>query len=334
MTLSDRWHRLWRFEYWPFWAFYMPVWFAWPLLAIRGRSLVFFTASNPFIPLGGCLEESKSAILSQLPQDYLPQWQLVSRLEDCDALHFSWPLVAKPDVGERGDHVAIVRDLNELKNYARNLKRPFIVQEYLASNCEAGVMVVRLPDTNQVLVTSIVTKGFLQVTGDGKNTVETLALALPRARFQWPRLKALGVDGTRIPKRDEVVLLEPIGNHKRGTTFIGGQHLRNAAVQATVEKIVSDIPGFYFGRFDLKAPSLEAFTRGEGWKIMELNGAFSEPGHIYDPQEKLWRAWRDLVYHWWMLAVVSGQNIRRGRGAGGFWEFMRVWKAYRHRDLA
>jgi hypothetical protein len=334
MTLSDRWHRLWRFEYWPFWAFYLPVWFAWPFMAIRGRSLVFFTASNPFIPLGGCLEESKSEILRQLPKAYLPDWKLVSTVADCDALNFSWPLVAKPDVGERGDNVAIVRDLSALKDYAHKLKRPFIVQEYLSSNCEAGVMVVRLPDTNQVIVTSIVTKGYLQVTGDGKQTIAALIEALPRARFQWLRLKSLGLDDKRVPANGEIVLLEPIGNHKRGTTFIGGQHLRNAAVQATVEKIVADVPGFYFGRFDLKAPSLEAFARGEGWKIMELNGAFSEPGHIYDPHEKLWRAWRDLVYHWWMLAVVSGQNIRRGKNAGGFWEFMRVWKAYRHRDLA
>jgi hypothetical protein len=334
MTLSDRWHRLWRFEYWPFWAFYMPVWFAWPFLAIRGRSLVFFTASNPFIPLGGCLEESKSEILRQLPKAYLPDWKLIASPTDCDSLTFSWPLVAKPDVGERGDNVTIVRDLSALKDYARKLRRPFIVQEFLASPFEAGVMVVRLPDTNRVIVTSIVTKGFLQVTGDGQRDIAALVGALPRARFQWERLRSLGLDGARVPSHGEIVLLEPIGNHKRGTTFIGGQHLRTPAVQATVEKIVAEIPGFYFGRFDLKAPSLEAFVRGEGWKIMELNGAFSEPGHVYDPREKLWRAWRDLVYHWWLLAVVSGQNNRRGQHAGGFREFMRVWKAYRHRDLA
>lgn len=295
---------------------------------------MFFTASNPFIPLGGCLEESKSEILRQLPKAYLPDWKLLSSATECESLTFSWPLVAKPDVGERGDNVAIVRDLSELKDYATKLKRPFIVQEFLSSPCEAGVMVVRLPDTNEVIVTSIVTKGFLQVTGDGKHTIAALIEALPRARFQWQRLKSLGLDDKRVPTNGEIVLLEPIGNHKRGTTFIGGQHLRNAAVQAVVEKIVAAVPGFYFGRFDLKAPSLEAFARGEGWKIMELNGAFSEPGHIYDPDEKLWRAWRDLVYHWWMLAVVSGQNIRRRQHAGGFWDFMRVWRAYRHRDLA
>jgi hypothetical protein len=332
MTLSDRWHRLWRFEYWPFWAFYFPVWIAWPFLAIRGRSLVFFTASNPFIPLGGCLEESKSAILAHLPQDFLPRWKLISCTTDCEALEFSWPLIAKPDVGERGDNVEIVQDRERLKSYAKNLGRAFIVQEFLPSPFEAGVMVVRLPETHEVRVTSIVTKGFLQVIGDGTRSLGALVAALPRARFQWQRLKAQGLDGSRVPARGEVVLLEPIGNHKRGTTFYSGQHLRTPEVQRTVEKIVAEIPGFYFGRFDLKAPDQQAFLEGVGWKIMELNGAFSEPGHIYDPREKLWRAWRDLVHHWWMLAVVSGQNIRRKRGTGSFWEFMRVWKAYRRRD--
>lgn len=332
MTLTDRWHRLWRFEYWPFWAFYLPVWLLWPLYSLKGRSLVFFTASNPFIPLGGCIEESKSAILKQLPADYLPRWQLVRSDADCGTLNFSWPLVAKPDVGERGDNVAIVHSPEELVRYARTLRRPFIVQEFLPSRFEAGVMVVRLPETGKVQITSIVTKDFLQVQGDGVSSIASLAQRLPRARFQWQRLQESGVDGTRVPAAGESVLLEPIGNHKRGTKFVSGQHLRLPAVQATVEKIVAQIPGFYFGRFDLKAPDLEAFSRGEGWKIMELNGAFSEPGHVYDPHEKLWRAWRDLTHHWWLLAVVSGQNIRRGQSAGGVSVFLKTWMAYRRRE--
>ena len=45
---------------------------------------------------------------------------------------------------------------------------------------------------------------------------------------------------------------------------------------------------------------------------MELNGVSSEPGHIYDPKNTLWSAYRDLARHWKIIADISIQQQRRG----------------------
>ena len=56
--------RVWRWEFWPMWLFYLPVavWTAW--LAIRHRGYRTITAANPGMPDGGVVGESKFAILS------------------------------------------------------------------------------------------------------------------------------------------------------------------------------------------------------------------------------------------------------------------------------
>lgn len=45
---------------------------------------------------------------------------------------------------------------------------------------------------------------------------------------------------------------------------------------------------------------------------MELNGASSEPGHIYDPSLTLSEAYKDLLYHWKRLADISKGNMELG----------------------
>lgn len=330
MKLRERWHRIRHFEYWPFWFFYLPVFAIWPWLALRSRSLVFFTNVNPFIPLGGSIEESKSQILALLPQEDVPEW---SKVDPSGVLPTPkhWPVVAKPDVGERGDHVEILENESQLRTYARRLARAFIVQTYVSDPFEAGVMVIRDPITGKVDVTSIVTKGFLTITGDGESTLAQLVRRLPRASFQWDRLRTHLGDEQRVLRRGEALVLEKIGNHCRGTTFIDGNHLWTLEVQAKIESMVGQIQGFYFGRFDLKAPSERDFSRGAGWRILELNGAFSEPGHIYDPGNSLISAWRDLVRHWVRLSDVSRALRSKGIRPSSFREFAGAWLAYRRR---
>ncbi|MBY0517325.1 MAG: hypothetical protein K2P81_10475 [Bacteriovoracaceae bacterium] len=241
----------------------------------------------------------------------------------------SYPLVAKPDVGERGDFIKIIHSPEELLLYAKKLKRPYLVQEFITDSFEAGVMVIKDPQSQLTRVTSVVTKGFLSVRGDGKASLEELVSKIPRARFQWNRLIELGWDPKKIPQANEEIILEKIGNHKRGTTFLNGNHLITNEVLETAKKIASQTPGFFFGRFDLKAPSEKEFKMGRGWKIMELNGAFSEPGHIYDPKNNLLSAWRDLVIHWLDLADISSKSPQK---PSSFMSFVRVWLQYRQRS--
>lgn len=297
--------------------------------------MLFFTAANPCIPQGGCFGESKNAILNMIPEKFLPKTYFIdsslnqNRFQDWLSSHkLSFPLVAKPDVGERGDNIRILKNYDEVVHYKSELGRPFLLQEFLDTSFEAGVMVIRDPDSDNVTVTSVVSKVFLNVTGDGKSTLEELVMMQPRARFQWKRLSP-GLNAKMIPAAGERIILEKIGNHKRGTTFINSNHLITSEVQKVFSDIVKSIDGFYIGRFDLKTPDEKSFSKGAGIKIMELNGAFSEPGHIYDPAGKLVYAWKDLVVNWWALASISGANQARGHRATSFINFARLYFDYK-----
>ena len=72
------------------------------------------------------------------------------------------------------------------------------------------------------------------------------------------------------------------------------------------------IEGFNFGRFDLRVSSLDNLYKGKDIKIMEVNGANSEPAHIYDPEMKLFTAYKAVFQHWNNLYEVSIQNAKKG----------------------
>jgi hypothetical protein len=69
--------------------------------------------------------------------------------------------------------------------------------------------------------------------------------------------------------------------------------------------------GFYFGRFDVRAASAEAFSRGE-FTVIELNGVTSEPTHIYDPHVTLIDAYRALFEQWSLAFEIGAANARAG----------------------
>ena len=89
-------------------------------------------------------------------------------------------------------------------------------------------------------------------------------------------------------------------------------YLINEKLNEVFDKICIPINGFYYGRFDLKVKGIEDLYRGENIRIMELNGASSEPGHIYDPSLTLFKAYKDLLSHWKRLADISKGNMKLG----------------------
>jgi hypothetical protein len=115
-----------EWEFWPPWAVYLPLlpWIAW--LALRHRGLTVFTAANPGIEAGGFIGESKSAILDALAAETVAAYRKIEatrpaaeRLEAAqrflDEHSLQLPAVIKPDVGERGRGVAIVRNEAQLR---------------------------------------------------------------------------------------------------------------------------------------------------------------------------------------------------------------------------
>ena len=63
----------------------------------------------------------------------------------------------------------------------------------------------------------------------------------------------------------------------------------------------------------MKCQSLEALKEGRDFKIIELNGAFSEPTHIYDAsRSSYWKAVITIVRHWRLVRRIAMANHERG----------------------
>jgi hypothetical protein len=72
------------------------------------------------------------------------------------------------------------------------------------------------------------------------------------------------------------------------------------------------IPGFYFGRLDVMYNTIEELEQGKNFSIVELNGAASEPTHIYDPKHSLLFAWKELARHITFMYEISVLNNKKG----------------------
>ena len=80
---------------------------------------------------------------------------------------------------------------------------------------------------------------------------------------------------------------------------------------AVFDRLVKHMEGFYIGRFDVRTASLENLLKGE-FRVIEVNGANSEPAHIYDPKHTIWFAWKELFNHWTRLFEISVANHLNG----------------------
>jgi hypothetical protein len=224
-----------------------------------------------------------------------------------------FPFIVKPNVGERGTEVEKIESWLQLESYLAKTKSDLIIQEFVGYDIELGVLYFRFPNTSETGITSVVTKEFLSVTGDGESSIQELLEQNDRARFQIESLsKKLGCEMGSILTFGETRNLEPIGNHCKGTKFLSGMDLLNAQLVTVFDDIAKGIDGFYFGRFDLKVRTVEDLYKGETIKILELNGVTSEPGHIYDPSFSLRKAYSEIAKSMKVMFRVSKANIDLG----------------------
>ena len=312
--------KLFNYEYWTWWVFFLPVVPYWAFLALRNRSLTYFTTVNPCIPDGGVFGESKMDILNQIDPKYLPTTLFVPLNEGFEAVlgklknsQMNFPIVAKPDVGGRGFRVERIDNEQELQAYLAAAIMPVILQEFVDYELELGVMYARLPGQPKGRVTSITQKEFLTVQGNGRSTIGELLQQNTRARMAMDELRErINGEWNLVVPRQETRLVQPIGNHCLGTKFLNANHLINSRLSQVFDDIAVPITGFYYGRFDLKVSNLADLYAGKNIKIMELNGATSEPGHIYDPAYRLWKAYRDVMQHMKIVANISAANQKLG----------------------
>ena len=333
-SMNYRFKKWTRWEYWPWWLANIPVYAYYLWFAIRSRHLFFFSNVNPSIPLGGAMGESKWDILQLLPQVLVPETVFVpagtgsgQALEWMKNAEMEFPVVVKPNVGERGFLIRIIQDEEALKKHLDDHKLDLLIQKMLTEPFEATVSYYLFPD-GRFGIGSMCVKEFLTVTGDGKHSIAQLMEDDLRAGLQLDRL--LKSDPgllQRVPDQGEQVLIEPVGNHARGTKFLNGLHLIDQRLIDVFQPICASIDGVYFARFDLKADSMDSLREGK-FSVMELNGVLGEPAHIYDPDYGARRAYRDLYRHWKTIFELHKALKKEGISPPGHREAFRMVRAY------
>ncbi len=334
--------RTWRWEFWPIWLFYLPLlpWIAW--LAMRHRGLGALTAANPGIPHGGFVGESKYDILARLPPELIvpteriapgePGARLAALGDSMRNRGWEFPIVLKPDVGERGAGVRLIRDAEQARAYFRRYGESILAQAYHPGPFEAGVFYYRLPEEPSGRIFSITDKQFPVLVGDGERSVRQLIWRHPRFRMQADRFIA------RLNGQADIVLGpgEPLrlciaGNHCQGTMFCDGGHLITPELERAFDRIARGFDGFCFGRFDVRYADAAEFRSGRGFAIVELNGATSESTNVYDPSWPLLRAYGVLYRQWAILFEIGSENRRRGASATPALTLLRHTAAYYRR---
>jgi hypothetical protein len=312
---KPRWR--WRWN----WLAYVPLvpYLIW--LMIRHRSSTVFTAANPGIATGGTIGESKAATLASVDRagGTVAEYCLLQPNPDRDARlrtamqwmdesGLAFPVIVKPDVGDQGWGVALIWTGRDMKRYLDCIALAIIVQRYVPG-IEVGIFYCRRPGSERGRIVSI-----------------SQSIHRPAAHAE-PCQERLPSNVFCFKSHD--------------AEYRDARHWISPRLEHAVDALGRAIPGFFFGRFDARAASVEALQRGE-FTIIELNGVLSEPMQIYDRAFTFADACTTLYRQWGIAFEIGAENRARGAKPVPMREIimltaMKIWRlatATRLRSLA
>ncbi|MGG6428498.1 D-alanine--D-alanine ligase [Acetobacter ghanensis] len=329
------------FEFWPRWVFYTPVVAYWILLGLRYRDVTLPTAANPRITTGGLCGEKKSELLD-MAGPYAQQWiapyatfttgsnDLAEATRAMRSKNLAFPVVVKPDIGCNGTGVKLVHTQEELTQVCASFPRniSLVVQKLITWPHEAGLFYIRHPDEPTGRLTSLTYKDIPFLTGNGRDTVLDLLKQDVRTskvlHIYTPRLQHCL---NTIPAEGETLELVFAGNHCKGAVFRNGIPDITPELTAQIDRIMQDIPDFYFGRIDLKFCSVEDLSLGKNFEIIEINGVGAEAIHIWDAKTTLREAYVAQFHHYRESYRIGAKNKAAGWKPTNLWYGLRLWRA-------
>ncbi|XDD45170.1 SNARE-like domain protein [Leptospira sp. WS39.C2] len=311
-----------KLEFWPSYIFYLPLIPYLIYLSIKYRGVRFLTTTNPGIIASGIAGESKFQILNLIPTKHrskslfvqtniLQKTKLVKKWMGTNQIKF--PIIAKPDKGERGFLVQKIKSFSELEFLFQTYPIDWLVQEWCRGPFEVGVFYYRNPNESNGRIFSITEKVFPKITGDGFNTLETLIESHPRYQFQKDTHKKHNEKNLHlILEKGKTISIGAIGNHIQGCMFQDGYHLLTPKLEKELVNVGDHTKGFYFGRFDIRFSNLKKFQDGKDFKIIELNGVTSESTNLYDPNFTILQSYSILFKQWKLIFEIGSRNYING----------------------
>ncbi len=330
-----------QWEFWPAWLFYVPVGANYLRLALKYRGFTVPTAANPGIFSGGFVGESKIATLRDLTatspeftaeahllEGSTPTARLAFLHRHCEEQRINYPFILKPDVGQRGVGVKLIRSPEQAAACLQQTAAPLVVQRYAPGPKEIGVFYYRFPHESHGRIFAITEKIFPTITGDGQRTVEELIWSDARARLVAGKyLQRLGERRSEVLRVGEVLKLVEAGNHAQGCIFRDGALLWSKEFAQRIDEISRRLGGFYIGRYDIRYASDADLRAGRDFQIIELNGAASEATNIYDARNSLFSAYRTLFHQWELVFAIGAANRKLGSSLTSLALLWRSWRA-------
>lgn len=281
--------------------------------------------------------ETKKEMFEQIPAEFIPVTIYISPGETIEntlckmqhaGLHF--PVAAKPDVGTKGLLFRKIVNEEQLKEYHSLLPFAYVIQEMITLPLELSIFYVRYPGEEKGMITGMIAKEYLHVTGDGVSTLKQLIESHPKAFMmaEEQQIKHKENLNNIIPANEQYYLNE-LGNHNRGARFINLKNEIDEALLSVMNKINLYSKHFYYGRYDIKTTSLEDLKLGKNISILEYNGVGSEPNHIYDIGLSYMQAINVIAMHWKYMYEIGRINYKKGIKYISFFEGIEMFKAAR-----
>ncbi len=317
-----------NWELWNFYVLYLPISPYWFWNCLKSGSFWYFSSSNPTITFGGFEGEGKKEMYEQLPPHLVPKTIYIMHdlpfeevLKKVQEAGFSYPFIAKPDVGMKGILFRKIEDEAHLRKYHEHIPVEYIIQDLIELPVEVSVFYYRYPWEQKGVVSGFIHKELLQVKGDGTSTLKQLVEAHPRAKFRMEEMQHRHSHRfDRVIPEGDIFYLSYAGNHNRGAHFTNLHNEIDEGMHKVFDELSHYTDKFFYGRYDIKTTSIEDLKQGKNFQIIEFNGCGAEPNHIYDCGMSIWQAYKVLLHHWKVLYKISRYNHKNGTP---YWSFKR-----------
>lgn len=323
------------FEFWPAWTIHIPMYLIGIYQGIRLGNLNFFPAVNPGMANGGLFLYSKFDSLADFAPKNIPKsilskspHQLEILVQRAGNSGFTFPMIFKPDIGERGRGVKLIQNEQEAETYLNDFSgESVIVQEFISKNEEYGVFIQKDPTSQRIKVTSITQKIPLQVIGNGHNSVLELALNHPRAKRYLAEINPDHLE--LVPAPGKLLQLSIKGNHCKGSAFVDRSYWICPEITEAFQEICGNVEDFYYGRLDVKVNKSKDLKNADEIIILEVNGANSEPIHIYSHGKTYLSSILEIARYFQQMATIARSQLSSIRPEPKLRDLIRNFWLYR-----
>jgi hypothetical protein len=300
-------------------------------------------AVNPGLEgFSGFMGVSKQGIVERLNSQYRPNHvffkdvptleNLEQRFEEENGEALTFPIICKPDIGERASGIKYMYSSEQLEEYLqpideslsdeaqKKLKdqraQPNFHLEKFHDDREFALSFTKDPDTGEYQTWSLVEKQIPFVVGDGNTTlrelivnkVEEMNLASDRKDKIFNCFSQEDLE-TKLPDGEHKTIVK-MASISYGTTFkkIDLKETQMQQLRTLLPLLIEDSKGIYQGRFDLRAKSLEDLLEGL-LKIIEKNGLGGMPMEIYESHLSISEKYKILFTYFEYLLQIAERNV-------------------------